>query len=97
MQHTDVLRQRLPEAAKDLKLNIQAVLRPEALDASVAWTIAYASALFIEAPDEVVEAFCADALEAGATEAHIDDAHAAVALMRMNTVYYRFRHMIGKG
>jgi alkyl hydroperoxide reductase subunit D len=38
----------------------------------------------------------ADAAAEGVEPAVIDDARAAAALMAMNTVYYRFRHLIGK-
>ena len=96
MQRLDTLRDTLPKAAGDLRLNIQSVLRPENLTAEQAWAIAYASALFVDADPRLVEALREDATDAGVGDALLDDAHAAVALMGMNTVYYRFRHMIGK-
>ena len=37
-----------------------------------------------------------EAKDNGVDDDTIDDAKAAAALMAMNTVYYRFRHMVGK-
>lgn len=89
------LRQSLPEAAKDLKLNLQAVLKSESLNPQQVFGIALASAYFIgDGPlrDAVLEEARANGLE----DKTLDDAKAAAAIMSMNTVYYRFRHMIGK-
>jgi lipoyl-dependent peroxiredoxin subunit D len=55
------LRGAIPDAAKDIRLNLQAVLRGGALSEPQRWGVA-----------------------------------AAAALMAMNNVYYRFRHMVGK-
>jgi len=95
MPAIDSIREKLPEAAKDLKLNLQAVLRPENLTADQVWGVALASAYFI-GQNELTAALLADAKEAGATDALVDDAKASASLMGMNTVYYRFRHLIEK-
>ena len=95
MPAIDSIREKLPEAAKDLKLNLQAVLRPENLTADQVWGVALASAYFI-GQNEITAAILADAKEAGASEALIDDAKASASLMGMNTVYYRFRHLVEK-
>ncbi len=42
------------------------------------------------------EALLADARAAGVAPEVFEDAQAAAALMGMNTVYYRFRHLSGK-
>jgi alkyl hydroperoxide reductase subunit D len=42
------------------------------------------------------DALVSDARFAGVTDAVIEDAQAAAALMGMNTIFYRFRHMVGK-
>jgi alkyl hydroperoxide reductase subunit D len=55
------LRGAIPDAAKDIRLNLQAVLRGGALSEPQRWGVP-----------------------------------AAAALMAMNNVYYRFRHMVGK-
>jgi lipoyl-dependent peroxiredoxin subunit D len=88
------MRQSLSEATKDMRLNWSSVIGNEALKPVESWTVAYASALFIEDRD------LAQAIgnEAGdlINDAHVDDAKAAVSIMAMNTVFYRFRHMVGK-
>jgi len=95
MPAIDAIREKLPEAAKDLKLNIQAVLRPENLTSDQVWGVALASAYFI-GNAELSAALLADAKEAGASDGLIDDAKAAASIMGMNTVYYRFRHLVEK-
>lgn len=95
MPAIDAIREKLPEAAKDLKLNIQAVLRPENLTSDQVWGVALASAYFIGNAD-LTAALLADAKEGGASDALIDDAKAAASIMGMNTVYYRFRHLVEK-
>lgn len=85
----DALRDALPEAARDLKLNIQSVLANEKLSREQAWGCAICSALFLQ-QRELADALIADF---AGPEAVIDDARAAAAIMAMNTVYYRFRHM----
>ena len=89
------LREKLPEAAKDLKLNIQSVLRPENLSADQVWGCALASAFFL-GDAALTDALLAEARSAGASEELVDDAKAAAAIMGMNTVYYRFRHLVEK-
>ena len=88
------LRDRLPEHAKDIKLNLQSVLQPGSLSAAQRWGVAIASAVAARNA-ELRDAILADAaLEVDA--AVIDDALAAAALMAMNNVYYRFRHFMGE-
>jgi alkyl hydroperoxide reductase subunit D len=90
----DELRNRLPEAAKDIKLNLQNVLQDGTLSPAQRYGVAIASAIAARST-ELRDALVADAPpEAG--EALIEDAKAAAALMAMNNVYYRFRHMVGK-
>ena len=95
MPAIDAIREKLPEAAKDLKLNIQAVLRPENLTSDQVWGVALASAYFIGNQD-LAAALLADAKEAGVSDALIADAKASASIMGMNTVFYRFRHLIEK-
>ena len=88
------LRQTLGEPAKDLKLNISNVLANSTLDEPQRFTVALASALFLkefEIAGALME-IAGDKL----SEMHVDDALAAASIMAMNTVYYRFRHSIGK-
>jgi alkyl hydroperoxide reductase subunit D len=94
MTNLESLRQALPETAKDLRLNLQSVLAPGALSPAQRWGIAVACAMAARAP-ALRDALMAEARRE--VEEHvIDDAFAAAALMAMNNVYYRFRHLIGK-
>src|SRR4051794_3265033 len=94
MTTLESLRHALPEAAKDLRLNLQSVLAPGALSPAQRWGIAIACAMAARAP-ALRDALMAEARRE-VDEHVIDDALAAAALMAMNNVYYRFRHMIGK-
>lgn len=91
MAAVDALRARIPEVARDLSLNLQSTMGPSSLTDTQRDTIALAcawtggnqalvDALLTDIPDEAVRA----------------DARAAAALMAMNNVYYRFRHVVGK-
>jgi alkyl hydroperoxide reductase subunit D len=80
-----------PEYAKDLKLNLGAVLRQPELTPQQTWGTAVATAMASRNPQ---------VLEAVLTEAgkHLNDsamfaAKAAAAVMAMNNVFYRFRHL----
>ncbi|HEY0711626.1 MAG TPA: alkyl hydroperoxide reductase, partial [Polyangia bacterium] len=91
----DALREALPDAAKDIKLNLSAVLQGGALSEAQRWGVAITAAITARNP-ELRDAIVADATRAGVAAAVIDDAQAAAALMAMNNVYYRFRHLVGK-
>lgn len=90
----EALRATIPDVAKDIKLNLQSVLQPGALTPAQRWGVAIASA--VAARNHALrDALIADAaFEVGGEV--IDDAVAAAALMAMNNVYYRFRHLVGK-
>lgn len=94
MKALEDLRQGLPECAKDLKINLQSVLRGESLNDDQRWGVALASALACR-QSKLRDATLADAKE-HSSEAVVEDAHAAAALMGMNNIFYRFRHMINK-
>ena len=94
MSALETLRARLPDAARDIKLNLQAVLSGGSLTPEQRWGVAVASAIAARNP-ELRDAVLADAAAAVAP-AVIADAQAAAALMAMNNVYYRFRHVVGK-
>jgi alkyl hydroperoxide reductase subunit D len=86
----------IPEHAKDLRLNIAAVLSPEGapgLSAAQISGIALASAIAARNPALLreVAALAATHLDA----AHLNAARAAAAIMAMNNVYYRFTHLVG--
>jgi len=84
----------IPDHAKDLKLNLQAVLGETSLTAAQQWGTALAcAAASRNAPlrtvlDREARARVGDAVA--------EDALAAAAIMGMNNVFYRFRHMVGR-
>lgn len=84
----------LPETAKDIRLNLTAVLQQSSLTPAQRFGTALAVAWACRQPAlaAAVVAAAGDQLPA-ATAA---DAQAAAALMAMNNVYYRFRHMVEK-
>ena len=94
MDAIETLRAVIPDAARDIKLNLQTVLQPGALTPAQRWGVAIASAVATRNA-RLRDAVIADA-RAEVDGAVIDDAVAAAALMAMNNVYYRFRHLIGK-
>jgi alkyl hydroperoxide reductase subunit D len=93
----DAWRDTLADEFKDTRLNLSSVLAGENLQPAQALGVALSSARFLKCKP------LADALESDiraglgdAAGAVISDAVAAAGLMAMNTVYYRFRHMLGK-
>jgi alkyl hydroperoxide reductase subunit D len=87
----DALKSRLPDYAKDLKLNLGSVLTTSSLSPLQAWGTAIAAA-YASRNAEVTKAIVADAA------AHLDAqnltaAKAAGAIMGMNNIYYRFVHL----
>ncbi|WP_394840353.1 carboxymuconolactone decarboxylase family protein [Pendulispora rubella] len=95
MPATEALRALIPEAAKDIRLNLQSTLTgTSSLTTEQKWGIAIASAIAARSP-RLRAALVSDS--ASVIDAKVvEDAKAAAALMAMNNVYYRFRHMIGK-
>ena len=94
MDALKTLAETFPVAAKDIRLNLQAVLSDGSLSPKQRYGVAYACALACRSR-ALSEALLQDAGE-NLDEAVIDDAQAAAALMAMNNVFYRFRHIIGK-
>jgi lipoyl-dependent peroxiredoxin subunit D len=93
----DAVRDTLPDELKDIRLNLSSVLAGENLSPAQALGVALAAAAFVRCRP-LVEAISADLRAADAATAAplVSDAVAAAGLMAMNTVYYRFRHMVGK-
>lgn len=94
MLAVETIREALPDLAKDIRLNLQAVLSPGALTAEQRFGVAIACAA-ASRNAQLTHALVADA-RAEVTEAVVDDALAAAVLMGMNNIYYRFRHLVGK-
>jgi alkyl hydroperoxide reductase subunit D len=94
MTTLDALRDRLPDYAKDLRLNLGSVLAPggaPGLTGRRIWMVALATAIAAgNAPfARELEALAQPQLDAAALQA----AKAAAAIMGMNNVYYRFTHL----
>lgn len=94
MTALDTLRDAIPDVAKDIRLNLSSVLGAGPLTPAQRWGTAVAAAA--ASRHQGLRDAVIDAARAEVDEAVIDDALAAAALMAMNNVYYRFRHMIGK-
>ena len=91
----DALRDRIPDYARDLRLNLSSVLTPQGapgLSESQLWMTALASSIASR------NAELARAVEAAASEklepVQVEAARAAAAIMGMNNVYYRFLHLV---
>ena len=91
----DLIRDSIPDYARDLKLNLGGVLTqagaPGLNDRQI-WTVAVASAIASRnvAFTRALEAAAAEHLDA----AHLQAARAAAAIMGMNNIYYRFLHLV---
>ncbi len=86
------LKTRLPDYAKDLRLNLGTVLAAPGLTQRQAWGAALASAIAARNPEVIaaIEAEAAQHLDARAMNA----ARAAAAIMSMTNIYYRFTHLV---
>jgi alkyl hydroperoxide reductase subunit D len=89
----DRLKDRLPEHARDLRINLGAITSSTTLKPQQAWGTALSAA--VASRNAEVVAAIADACpltpEAAAA------ARGAAAIMGMNNIYYRFQHMMGGG
>jgi alkyl hydroperoxide reductase subunit D len=83
----------LPDYAKDLRINLGNVLRQTELSEQQTWGTAVCCAMTVRQPAliAVIEEEAARHLDGKALFA----AKAAAALMGMNNVFYRFRHLVG--
>ena len=86
------LKARLPDYAKDLRLNLGTVLTTPGLTSQQAWGTALASAIAARHPEVIaaIESEAARHLDPTALNA----ARAAAAIMAMANVYYRFTHLV---
>lgn len=95
MTDLESLRESIAEPMRDIRLNLQNVLAAGgALSAAQRWGVAVASAG--AARHSALTEAVIGAARAEVGNEVIDDGLAAAALMAMNNVYYRFRHMSGK-
>ncbi len=91
----DAIRDSLPDYARDLKLNLGAVLAPTGapgLNEKQIWGVAVASAIASRNVGfaRQIETLAAEKLD----EAYLGAARAAAAIMGMNNIYYRFLHLV---
>jgi alkyl hydroperoxide reductase subunit D len=91
----DALSDRIPDYARDLRLNLSTVLTPQGapgLNPSQLWMTALASAIASRNAElaRVIEAEASAKL----STAEIEAARSAAAIMGMNNVYYRFLHLV---
>jgi alkyl hydroperoxide reductase subunit D len=89
----ETLKTRVPDHAKDLRINLGVIGNSTALSAQQAWVVALASAATTRNA-EVLAAIRAEAATRLSPEA-VGAALAAASIMGMNNVYYRFLHMMG--
>ena len=87
----DAIKNKLPDFAKDIKLNLSSLANEEILNDQQKWGTFLASALATRQPKVIcqIEDEAANYLSAEALRA----AKAAHAIMAMNNVYYRFIHI----
>jgi alkyl hydroperoxide reductase subunit D len=95
MTTLESIRDSIPDYARDLRLNLGAVLAPTGaagLTEQQIWGVAVASAI---ASRNVDFARQIEALAAGKLgEAYLAAARSAAAIMGMNNIYYRFLHLV---
>jgi len=89
----DHLKDRIPDHAKDLRINLGVIAAATALTPQQAWGTALTAAITARNAEVVA------AIEAAA-EAHLSPeartaARGAASIMGMNNIYYRFVHMMG--
>ncbi|MBO1073150.1 carboxymuconolactone decarboxylase family protein [Roseomonas marmotae] len=89
----EALRNRLPEYAKDLKLNLGSLAAEPALDQQKLAGTFVASAI-ASRNAEVIKAMVAEFGPKLSPEA-LTAAKASAAIMGMNNIYYRFVHLVG--
>ncbi|HTP71744.1 MAG TPA: carboxymuconolactone decarboxylase family protein [Burkholderiaceae bacterium] len=89
MEFLTPILQRLPDAAKDVRLNLDSVIARSSLTPEDALGVAIAAA-FAARSDDLVQAF-----KSAAPAAEANAALTAAALMGMNNVWYPFVEMAG--
>jgi alkyl hydroperoxide reductase subunit D len=91
----EALKERLPEYAKDIKLNLGTLATEPSLTTQQRAGTFVASAL-ASRNAEVTRAIIAEFAPQLSPEA-LNAAKAAAAIMGMNNIYYRFTHLVGAG
>ena len=94
MSGLQALRESLPDEARDIRLNLDAVMESATLTPRQRWMVAAACALATGNAELARQVQASGLAEAGRDA--MEDARAAAILMAMNNTYYRFRHVVGK-
>jgi alkyl hydroperoxide reductase subunit D len=90
------IRDQLPDYAKDLRLNLDAVLSESGSPGLAPKQIAIvAIASAISARHEALTRAVSEKFATTLSEAEANGARAAAAIMAMNNIYYRFTHLVG--
>jgi alkyl hydroperoxide reductase subunit D len=90
------IRDQLPDYAKDLRLNLDAVLSESGSPGLAPKQIAIvAIASAISARHEALTRAISEKFAGTLSEAEANGARAAAAIMAMNNIYYRFTHLVG--
>ncbi|MGU3574063.1 carboxymuconolactone decarboxylase family protein [Brucellaceae bacterium C25G] len=87
----DALKARIPEFAKDVRLNLSSMASDETLNDQQKYGLFIACAI-ASRNKEVTQAFLAEA-NGKIDEATIQAAKASASIMAMNNIYYRFVHL----
>jgi lipoyl-dependent peroxiredoxin subunit D len=87
----ELLLEKVPPYAKDLKINMTSLLRQTGLTEQQTWGTAVSCAIAARNP-ELLRALETEAKQKLSTQA-MDAAKLAAAIMGMNNVYYRFLHL----
>jgi alkyl hydroperoxide reductase subunit D len=87
----EAVKNRIPEYAKDIKLNLSSISNEETLTQAQFWGTVLASAL-ASGNAFVIREIAAEAEETLSPEAQ-QAAKAAASIMAMNNIYYRFLHL----
>lgn len=95
MESLNRIRDALPEAARDIKINLGNVLVPGTLTKDQVFGVALTCA-HTARNSELITALAAEARAAEVPSGVLEDAKAAAILMAMNNVLYRFKHVLGK-
>ncbi|PWE18537.1 alkyl hydroperoxide reductase [Marinicauda salina] len=88
----DALKERIPEYAKDLKLNLSSLARETVLDDQKKFGAFLAAAYAVGEP-ETLKSIAAE-VEGKLSGEAVAAARAAASIMGMNNVYYRFLHLV---
>ena len=88
----EAVKDMLPDHARDLKLNLSGLFNASPLTEQQLWG-AVAAVAAASAPSPAVPELDAEAGLHLSPEAHASS-HAAAAIMAMNNVYYRSKHML---